>query len=1025
MKTKGKTTLSLALAGILLCAGLQAQDKHTVRGTVRDDGGEALAGAIVVVKGEGETVKATATADAGGRWSIDCQANDVLSFHFLGFQTVDEPVRGRAEINVTLHPDASSCLDAVVVIGYGAVRKGDLTGSVANVKMSDLRDVPSPSLDQALQGHVAGVEITSTDGDPSSSSVIRIRGTRSITASNDPLLVVDGVMDAISSLDEINPNDVESISVLKDASSTAIYGARGANGVILITTKGTSDSSGLQTFSVNFRAQGGVSTLPKKLDIMNATEYALYRDEYMQYSGTSASMNAASPVSELSVKDPYSKGAGTDWLGEVSRVAPYQDYTLSCNGFMGKQKFYASLSYNNNRGIIKNSGVENYTASLNVTNTVLKWLTLNANLRYQFRHSDNNVTAIGGTGIYYAAMYISPLINPSQSYNPLYNAGTRVNNPVVRLNENIDNVDRSMMTIAFSTTAKATQHLTYRNKFSYFYFDREWHWFWPSTLPAKEEGEGAETRRQDYGEQTFYAENTLTYSRNFGKHHADFMLGQTAYRFRSSSFNLYGKGYMVDAVKWNNMNAVTDKETYQASTSLTEKLKLAYFGRVNYNYRSKYYLTLTGRFDGASNFAANHKWGFFPSAALKWTISNEPFLSGASAIDDLSLKLSAGRSGNDLNTAYRSLARMDSTTSGYLFGGSQPVAYYQARIASPDLTWEKTDLYNLALEGSFLNTRVTFTLEGYLSKTHDLLLTVQTPQHTGYSTKYGNVGSTTTKGVELTLNTRNIVKRSFTWTSALTLSHSRSVVDDIGSESYVSALNSPEGGYMMAGYKEGYPLNSFWGFQYAGVWHNQEEVERNKVTRAYANVSSSTSLGVPIYVDVNHDGSLDSDDLCYLGSGDPWLSGGLQNSFRFKGFNVGIFFTYSLGGKVYNYAEYYMAGSRRTNQYRYMLNAWHPVKNPTSDYPRAGVLDGSNVPSSFMIHDASYLRLKNASVAYTFTMKSKVLREITLTASGENLLLFSKYNGFDPDVSTNGIQRLDYSSYPKARRVVMSVQFKY
>lgn len=1026
---KRLTTIFCAL--MLVASAAFAQGK--ISGIVSDDKGEILTGAVVMVKNQDGSVKSTTTTDPAGLYSVNAAKGDILEFHFLGYQVYKLTVGLESKYNVMLEPSAALTLNDVVVIGYGAVKKADLTGSVANVKMSDIRDVPTTSLDMALQGRIAGVDIMSSSGEPGAATSIRIRGTRSITASNDPLIVVDGVMDAVSDINDINPSDIENISVLKDASATAIYGARGANGVILITTKGGMDSQISQNFSVSLKMQGGVSWLPRPLDLMNASEFAIYRDMYMQYAGINANYTMQTPVSGLSVHDPYSKGDGTDWQQAVTRVAPYQNYLLSFNGFNGKSKFYASLGYNDEQGIIKKSGKQNFTGVLNVSNNPFKWLTLAANLRYQMRKQQNNVTTMGGTGIYNGAIYISPLIDAADSYNPLYGNGTRVNNPVVMLDNNINDTDRYMLNAAVSARAQFLKYFTFNTKFSYFYMDRKWYWYYPSTLPAKQENEGGEARRQDYAEQSMNFENTLSYSRNFGKknsHHIDAMLGQTWYNRMDNTLDVKGKGYLVDEVLWNNLGAVADKEAYTISSSKRERTKLAFFARVNYNYKSRYYLTVTGRADGASNFAANKKWGFFPSAALKWVVSNEPWLQKVSEIDELALRLSAGRSGNDLNTPYRSLARMDVSTSGYIFDGSVPAGYYQSRIESPNLTWEKTDTYNIALDGSFWNSRMSFSLDAYLAKTSDLLLTVQTPQHTGYSTRYSNIGATTTQGVELTLNTRNIVRRNFTWTSTFTISHSESMVNDLGNESYIKSMSSPEGGTMMAGYVNGYPLNAFWGYEYGGVWHSKDEIARNTVTHAYAGPTSTAdaagySLGSARYIDQNHDGALDTNDIIYLGSPDPIVAGGFNNTFSIKGFKIGVFLTYSIGGKVYNWSEYYLGGARRTNQYRYMLNAWHPIMNPDSDLPRAGINDGSAQPSSFMVHDASFLRLKNVSLGYNFSLKNKVLREINLTVSGENLYLLSSYNGFDPDVSLDGVRRMDQSNYPKASRVVLSVNLKY
>ena len=425
--------------------------------------------------------------------------------------------------------------------------------------------------------------------------------------------------------------------------------------------------------------------------------------------------------------------------------------------------------------------------------------------------------------------------------------------------------------------------------------------------------------------------------------------------------------------------------------------------------------------------------------ALKWNAAKENFLKDVRWIDELSLRLSAGRTGNDAISAYRSLAAMSSTTSGYLFDGMQPGAYYRSRLASPNLTWEKTDLYNAALDLAFFNNRLMITAEGYISKTRDLLLTVQTASATGYTSRYANIGKTSNKGVELSIESRNIVRPKFSWTTNLTIAHNKQNVDDIGSEDFVTALSSPGNNpYMMYGYVKGYPLNALWGFKYGGTWKSVEEFERNSVTNTYVSAlainsdaaSRKASLGMPRYYDINNDGSLNNDDLVYQGNADPDLYGGLQNNFRFGRLNVGIYFTYSLGGKIYNYSELYMAGSSMSNQYRYMLDAWHPVRNPQSNLPRAGAVD-AHVPSDLMIYDASYIRLKNITVGYTFDLskRSKFIRDITLNLSAENLHIWKKYNGFDPDVSTDSsdsaLRRVDLGAYPKPRTIVFSIQLRY
>lgn len=1011
----------------LLCSLGAAAQSITVRGTVTDEAGEPLPSAIVVAKpDEAGSVRTSVTADAKGEYSIECLPTDVLVVYFLGFDDVVVPVESRKIIDVVMSANSSTRLNESVVVGYGSVSRSDLTGSVASVKMGDVRSSAVVGIDQALQGRVAGAEIMSTTGDPGAGTSIRIRGTRSISASNEPLIVLDGVVDAVMDLNEINPADIESISILKDASATAIYGARGSNGVILITTKEASVSGNV---SVTAKVSGGVSMLPSKLDIMDATRFANYWNEFAQLGSMYADVSTSTPVSSQAIADPYSLGKGTDWIDEITTVAPYNSQQISVSGMLGNTKYYASFGHTDNRGIIKGSGVRDLVGRFNASTDLFKWLNAGIRLSYNYRDTDENVASVGGTGLYNSAIYLSPLISPDAEVNPLNTTGAKITLPTYHIKESTKKTTRSMYTIAGFATATINKDTKFKTQGSFFRFDRNNYQYYPSTLPSRSDGQGGSASRQYYTENKIVWDNTLEWSHKYaGRHYVGVMAGSSLYYLKSKTFGLSGQGYLVDAVQWKNMNAVQDKETYNASTSETDKHTLSFFGRINYDYRKRYYLTLTARADGASNFAANNKWGFFPSGALRWNIHNEPFMRRFSAVDELSIKLSYGRSGNDAISVYRSLAALSSTTGGYLFDGHQPVAYYPSRIASPDLRWEKTDLLNLAVTGSFFNNRINVTAEAYYAYTSDLLLYVQVAQQSGYSSRLANIGATSNRGLELSIDTRNIVKRGFVWSTSFTISHNTQRVEDIGGENHIIAYAAPSTGYMMYGYVKGYPINSLWGFQYAGVWHNQEEIDRNALTHAVASRNGSTTLGMPVYVDRNHDGVLDSEDLTYLGNADPYVYGGIQNTFNIGKLSLGIYFVYSLGGKIFNYSELFMSGSQRTNQYSYMVNAWHPVKNPNSNLPRAGIMD-EDVHSTRQLHDASYLRLKTVSVSYTWNIRKKFIKDITFGASADNLFLLKYYNGFDPDVSSSSdgstIRRMDLGAYPKARTIIGFIQLRY
>lgn len=1017
-------TYKLITLLLLLCCGvsLHAQKSKTVTGVVCDDKNVPLIGATVMVKGSTNGV----IADLDGKYTLTAKEGDVLQALFTGFLTEEVTVGKSDQINFILREDRQ-LLDEVVVIGYGQTKKSDLTGSVASIKMNDLKEVPAYSVDNAMQGRVAGAEIMSTTGEPGATTTIRIRGTRSVEASNEPLIVVDGVVDAIGDLNDINPEDIESITVLKDASSTAIYGARGSNGVILVTTKQGGGS--LSRPNVSLNTSIGFSQLPRKLDLMNASEFARYRNDYSMLDPNDPKPNT--PVSGLIYKDPLSL-TGTDWIDEVTRTALYQNYSLSVSGRDQHNNYLVSLSYNDNQGIMDATGQQRISGRVKYTRKLYKWMSITYNGFYTWRKQNPAVTSIGGTSQYRSAQYLSPMIKPTDSINELEDDERRFDNPRAVIENTTYHKIFNTATNSLTFDITPIKNLNIKSQFSYSDFKKSEFKYVSSKLPTKAENDGGDATRIEIGETSLSNETTVRYSyKSKNKRHVLVpLLGFSAYRRTSNTLSASGKGYSDDNVTWNNMAAVPDKSTYSISTSYLAIQKMSVFARLDYSYRARYYLTVTGRYDGASNFAANSKWAFFPSAAFKWSMSKEKFMKRVWWIDDLSLRLSAGRTGNDAISAYRSLAALTASSKGYVFDGMQPAAFYQHRAASPNLTWEKTDQYNVGIDAAFLRKRLNITAETYYSKTTDLLLKVQIPVQTGFADRYENIGTTSNRGVELTIESVNIEKKNFQWLTSFTMSHNSQMVEDIGDVDYVPAYNAPNSKYMMYGYVKGYPLNSLWGFEYAGVWKSDKELEDNKKSKQYA--VNSNKLGAPRYYDQNHDGNLNQKDLVYLGNADPILYGGLQNTFYWKGLKVGVFFVYSLGGKIYNVSEMFMSGSTSTNQYRYMLNAWHPVRNPDSDLPRAGQAAGAALPCSYMVHDASYLRLKTLSVAYTFDFRKKTnfpFREITVGVSGDNIYLWKYYNGFDPDVSSEGtsstLRRADIGAYPKARTFMFNLNLKF
>ena len=1009
---------------------LNAQEARKLSGKVVDENGDPLIGAGVLLQ---DGKRGTVT-DIDGKYTLELKAEDaIISVSFMGYATQEIVIGDRKVIDVNMALDMSNRLNETVVIGYGTAKKQDLTGSVASVKMADIEHLPVTSVDQALQGRIAGVDIVGTGGAPGSATSINIRGARSITASNEPLIVVDGVMDAITDLNEINPADIESISVLKDASSTAIYGSKGANGVIMITTrKGTTARP-----SVKLKMEVGVSQIARNLDVMNTEEFIRYRNSSSQIDNLQIDEagNFVTKPTWMPSYDAADFASNTNWIDAISRTAVYQNYYLSVSGKAKGTNYFGALAYTKDDGIIKGSGLERYSGRLNLVKEFAKWIHVALNMNFNYTNNDLNKAKFGGTNISNGAMYLAPTIGLLDRNNPIYENGALINTPYASIQ--YEDYFQTKMYHNYSSIIRLIpfKKLHIRSQNSLAVATTDTYHYWPSYMPKKSASEGADASRSNNEWTRLSSETTATYKDSWNKTHwLEAMIGFSANSIKSVSQSITAKSMLNDEAKWNNFAAIGSKENYSVSSSLTRLVKMSAFARLNYNYKSKYYVTATVRADGSSNFAANRKWGIFPSAALKWNIRQEDFLRYERWLSQLELRVSYGRTGNDDIPAYRSLQAYSSGFS-YVFDGLNGPVYTPSRLANPDLTWETTDQLNVALETAMFSNRLSIQLEGYMSQTKDLLLNVKTMNSTGYSSRLSNLGRTSNMGAELSIESRNIERSKFGWTTNFSIAHNSQRVEDIGNNNYVATVTSAGNiKYMMYGYKAGYPLNALWGFEYGGTVKSVAEYETNKETKQYVYRDSYSTgvsaLGHSRYVDQNNDGVLDNNDLVYLGNADPVISGGLQNNFYFGKLKLSVFFTYSYGGKMYNYSELYMAGGKYSNQYRYMLDSWHPVRNPHSDIPRAGDTANVMLPSSFQVHDSSFIRLQDLTLRYTFDLrKSKIFKDLTLGLSGKNLYLWTKYNGFDPDVRADEdgitLRRVDMNAYPTSRKVVLSINMNF
>lgn len=994
--------------------------KITVSGTVSDQTGLGLVGVTVVERGVPTNGVIT---DTLGRYSLSISPDGFIEVSCIGYKSAVEHVGDRKTVDFVLQDD-NELLEATVVIGYGTSKKGDLTGTVSVVEMDEIKSAPVTSVAQALQGKIAGAEFSSGSGEVGEQGSIRIRGSRSISAGNQPLIVVDGVPDAVTDLNEINPADIVNISVLKDISSTAIYGSRGANGVILVTTHDDRKSEG--TFSVRYKSTLSYSQIAGTLDLMNAEEYAIWRN---MVSGSFASSSG------LPYPDPtIYRNDSTDWIDVLSQDSFAQDHHLSVYRKVGGTSFSVTLGYNNTPGVVIESGLRRFTGRININSALTKKLDLNLKINYTDTDRDKPSAAITGTNTS-AAVYLSPLLKPESTWNKYgdqeSSGGTPFNSPYIVAKKTVNEAHSTAVMVSPTLKYQINRRMDLKLRLSASNTASESDYYSPSSLAVAVANKTGGTATITESSTTKYiGELTWNYARKIKAHDINTVVGFTAEHWEKNYEKLSGSGYTNDNLTYKNLLGLVHPDNFTASSYVQYQDKLSALGRFNYNYRRRYYLTVTLRADGASNFAQNRKWGFFPAAALRWSIMNEKWFDKASWLNDLSLRVSAGRSGNDAISPYMSLASFTSAYSNWIFGEDKLLAYTANKLANSNLTWETTTSYNLGLSFAGWGSRVVLEADAYVSDTNDLLLSMRNTQTTGYNTYYANAGSTRNIGQEVTLTTRNIVTKGFEWNTTLTVAHNSQLVTSVGSESEVvpTYTNPRTTSQYMYGYKEGYPVNAIWGYKYEGVWHSDADIEYNRITHAYVSQSQSPKMGHPRYADLNHDGLLDENDMVYLGSSDPVIYGGFQNNFLIgKNLTLGVYFTYSLGGYIYNISELYSgSGTTSYNKYRYMLGAW-TEENQTSDICKAGYDD--SLASSKSVYDASWFRLKAVTLNYNIPLSKKVkkvLKELSVGFSSDNLYLWKVYPGFDPDVNTSSdVFRLDNGSFPRSRTYAFNVQVRF
>lgn len=1063
---KSKIKILITMTFLFIGAGTISAQSLTVTGKVIDSEGYEVIGGNVTIKGKPGTGTIT---NVTGDYSItvDDAAKDILVFSYIGMQTQEVPIKGQSSINVTLKTDAVM-LEEVVAIGYATVKRKDLTGSVTSIKSDELMKVPTSDVTQALAGRMAGVQVAQSDGQPGSSISIRVRGGISITQSNEPLYIIDGfpTEDGMASLD---PAEIETIDILKDASATAIYGARGANGVVVITTKsGTKDDS---KATVNFDAYFGVRKLSKKLDMFSTKEFVLA--DYERTLGFSMKdedmINWQNRYgSFLEIDENYAKRPGVDWQEEtLGRTTLTQNYRVGVSGGNKSTKYSASYSYYDDEGAMVNSGSNKHTISLNMNSDVKDWLQVTARATFDQRKVYGAGTAGNGEGADVNARFNKmaqilqqrPTVGISGDdrelligNDPLYDEeGNVVVNPLINAYEELVEKEFRTFQVNGGFTVKLMKGLTFRNTTGMRYQTvRNEQFYGDESLQGKRLGIYGTLTNTESG--SFQTSNILSYTTKFNKkHHLTVMLGQEYVDRWTRFMKATATHFPNDEIGLGDM-ALGTPSAIDTDENYNDKL-VSFFTRANYDFHDKYLFTASLRADGSSKFGKNNKWGYFPAVSAAWRMAEEEFIKKLNIFSDLKFRIGYGLAGNNRIGSYNSLALLTSVLTAV--GESHVPGYVAKQIPNPDLKWEANKTFNLGLDFGFLNQRITVSPEFYINKSSNLLLNAKLPESSGYSTMIINAGETKNVGVDLTINTVNITNKDFEWKTSLTLSHNRNSVEALTGESiqlYEAKFGFNQNTHRIA---VGESLGQFYGYRTEGLYQ-VSDFDYEPTTQKY-----TLKEGVPYHGNreaiqpgmwkfANLDDSndvIDENDKTIIGNSTPKFYGGLNNTFNYKNFDLSVFFTFSYGNEVMNATKMIGAKTGSTNKNSLNVanssNRWMTIDtqgNKVTDPEQLAALnagktvavysdseEGDFYVHSWGVEDASFLKLSNVTLGYNFP--KKMIRRVGLSKlrlyfTGNNLLTWTPYTGFDPEVSTmrSGLTPgVDYGSYPRSRSFIFGL----
>lgn len=1047
------TSLTLFTATVW---NMSAQNME-VKGRVTDKAGEPLV--AVTVYESGNTSNGTVT-DMDGNYSISISPSGTLVFSCLGFEELQEAVSKRSTINVSLAEEQLS-IDAaeVVSIGYGTVSRRDLTGSVSKVDMGEIMKTPVTNFDQALTGRIAGVVVSTSDGALGTEANITIRGNNSLTQSSAPLYIIDGFPSESSMATSLNSADIESIDILKDASATAIYGARGANGVIVITTKQGVEGKP----KINFSASWTGSKIANKVDLMDGYEFVEFQtDRYETYTGTN------SYLSDGYTLEDYRTADWVDWQDEVYRPALTQNYNISLSGGskeMGN-RYNVSFSALDQDGIIVKSNFQRYQGKINFTQKIGKKVELNLLANYS-RSVTNGVTPTDAQQSSSASGWLIYSIWGYRPVKPL-SQGSILDD---YLDELVDSDINSADDYRFNP-AKTVRNEYRKTIVDYFSGNGSLSWTIIDDLVLKVSGGYTmnKRRREEFnGSQTYtgYAgspsgkgingaiywtdqvtwlnENTLTWTKHIRRNHHLTLLGGITFQGQNTDYKgVRAEQLSTEALGLNGLNT----GEYQNVTPYEYAWRqMSGLFRLNYNYRYKYYLTASFRADGSSKFPADNRWGYFPSAGLSWNFNREELLKDSRWLKNGKLRLSWGLTGNNRTTTpydyYAQITTLpgDPDSFDYVFNGQIVSGYFPNNMSNDNLKWETTEQWNVGIDLSFFeNDRIRLTADWYMKNTYDLLLQATMPSSSGYTSAMMNIGSMRNSGVELSLETLNINHKNFQWMTSFNIAFNRNKVTALTRNQY--SLFSPVSWDQRFNSQYPYvtqvgkPSGLMYGYIYEGTYKESDFINGSTLKSGIPYSSSTGRANVkpgdPKYADVNGDGIIDDNDRTVIGCGQPLHTGGFGNTFYFYGFDVNIFFSWSYGNDILNANRLIFENGNisNLNQLSSYTGRYDSVKNPDSDIPAIGAND-MNVYSSRVVEDGSFLKLRNISVGYTLprsALRKMHFDTMRVYVSADNIWTWTNYSGPDPEVSTRNsvlTPGFDWSAYPRSFGLTAGISFTF